>query len=179
MALKIQIIEPLLRSMQGALSSSGLGNLFGGGGITSSGAIAGAVGPTSVGGAPLVGLHDGGIVGAEATFSRYVHPSYFDGAPKYHTGGIAGDEVPIIAKRGEGVFTQGQMAAMGGAGKAPQFTVNIVEDSSRAGQTEQSSNDSGGIDFTSFVDTINARNIANQGSATSRTLAQRGRLPTR
>ena len=67
-------------------------------------------------------FHQGGIVGSEATFSRYVHPAYFDDAPKFHTGGIAGDEVPIIAKRGEGVFTQGQMAAMGGGGQQMNIT---------------------------------------------------------
>lgn len=58
-------------------------------------------------------FHTGGIVGAEGA-SRYVHPAYFDDAPRYHSGGIAGDEVPAILRRGEGVFTQGQMAAMGG-----------------------------------------------------------------
>ncbi|ALP53987.1 hypothetical protein Tel_13045 [Candidatus Tenderia electrophaga] len=58
--------------------------------------------------------HTGGIVGSENSGSRMVSPALFAGAPRYHTGGIAGDEVPIIAKRGEGVFTQGQMRAMGG-----------------------------------------------------------------
>lgn len=119
MIIKISIVQPLMAAFQNTVNSTGIfGSLFGfSGAVNANGSIAGALGPTSVGGAPLVGLHGGGIVGSEATFSRYVHPAYFDNAPKFHTGGIAGDEVPIIAKKGEGVFTPGQMAAMGGGGQ--------------------------------------------------------------
>lgn len=62
-----------------------------------------------------VGHHAGGIVGSEPTFMRVVNPAIFAGAGKFHTGGIAGDEVPAILKRGEGVFTEGQMKALGGS----------------------------------------------------------------
>ncbi|MCK1503129.1 hypothetical protein [Bradyrhizobium sp. 188] len=129
--IKIMIVGPLMQSLQSGANSLGIGNLFGSGytGLNANGSIAGAVGATSVGGAPLVGLHAGGIVGSEATFHRYVHPAHFDDASRFHTGGIAGDEVPIIARKGEGVFTQGQMAALGrgaGGGAAPQVTVNVV-----------------------------------------------------
>lgn len=122
MIIKLTIVQPLMRALQSAASPFFPGiNPIAPGGV-----VPGAIGPTSVGGAPLVGLHAGGIVGSEATFSRYVHPAYFDDAPRFHTGGIAGDEVPIIAKRGEGVFTPGQMAAMGGGGggSAPNITIN-------------------------------------------------------
>lgn len=136
MIVKLLIVQPLMQSLQGTLGGSTagggigglgfLGSLFGGApSVTASGAIAGAIGPTSVGGAPLVGLHSGGIVGSEATFTRYVHPAYFDDAPRMHTGGIAGDEVPIIAKKGEGVFTPGQMRALGG-GAVTIGDTNIV-----------------------------------------------------
>lgn len=129
MIIKLMIVGPLMRSLQGGLSGSlGLGSLLGGGAasVTAAGSIAGAFGPTSVGGVPLVGLHSGGIVGSEATFKRYVNPAYFDDAPRFHTGGIAGDEVPIIAKRGEGVFTPGQMAALGGGGSVSVGDTSIV-----------------------------------------------------
>lgn len=69
-------------------------------------------------------LHSGGIVGAGSSFGRMVNPGVFNGAPRFHTGGIAGDEVPIIAKRGEGVFTPAQMRALGGRGGA---TVNVTQ----------------------------------------------------
>ena len=62
-----------------------------------------------------VGHHAGGIVGSEPTFMRAVNPAIFAGADRFHTGGIAGDEVPAILKRGEGVFTEGQMKALGGS----------------------------------------------------------------
>jgi hypothetical protein len=55
---------------------------------------------------------------------RDVHPSVFSGAHRFHSGGIAGDEVPIIARKGEGVFTPGQMAALGGG--AGSVTVNVI-----------------------------------------------------
>ncbi len=59
--------------------------------------------------------HTGGIVGMEGS-SRVVSPSVFANAPRFHTGGIAGYEVPTILKRGEGVFTEGQMKALGARG---------------------------------------------------------------
>jgi hypothetical protein len=121
MIIKITIVQPLMNALQSSIGgNSGILGLLGLGGATgavnANGSIVGAIGPTSVGGAPLVsGFHMGGIVGSEPTFNRYVHPSYFEDAPRFHTGGIAGDEIPIIAKKGEGVFTPGQMAAMGGS----------------------------------------------------------------
>jgi len=60
--------------------------------------------------------HTGGIVGAGEGGNKSVSPFVFAGAQRYHTGGIVGDEVPIIAKRKEGVFTEGQMKALGSAG---------------------------------------------------------------
>lgn len=96
-----------------AISSlfSNLGGVFGG----------------TFGGTGLPGFgglyHSGGIVGNDTVPGRYVHPAYFDDAPRYHSGGIAGDEVPIIAKRGEGVFTPAQMAALGRGGVS--VNVNI------------------------------------------------------
>lgn len=128
MIIKIMIVQPLMNSLQSAVGGDGgiLGLLgLGSGAVNANGSIAGAIGPTSVGGAPLVGLHSGGIVGSEATFTRYVHPAYFDHAPRFHTGGIAGDEVPIIARKGEGVFTPGQMAALGGGQSSQGVHVSV------------------------------------------------------
>lgn len=122
MIIKLLIVEPLMRSLQMGANALGFGDFSGA--VNANGSISGAVGPTSVGGAPLVGLHSGGIVGSEATFSRYVHPSHFDDAVRMHTGGIAGNEVPIIAEQGEGVFTRGQMAALGGSKSSPNITIN-------------------------------------------------------
>lgn len=69
------------------------------------------------------GVHSGGIAGREATFHRAVPESLFDGAPRLHSGGYIGPgEVPAILKRGEGVFTPEQMAALG-----PGTTVQIID----------------------------------------------------
>ena len=57
--------------------------------------------------------HTGGVIGTDTLSSRQISPNVFEGAPRYHTGGLVGDEIPIIAKRGETVFTKGQMDALG------------------------------------------------------------------
>jgi hypothetical protein len=105
------------------------------GGSSGTGSILGSIlgvftgSAVSSGGKLGIGMHSGGVVGTDATFTRYVHPAYFDSAPRFHDGGIAGDEVPIIAKAGEGVFTPAQMAALapaGAASVAPAPVVNIT-----------------------------------------------------
>lgn len=57
--------------------------------------------------------HTGGVIGTDTLSSRQISPDVFEGAPRYHTGGLVGDEIPIIAKRGETVFTKGQMDTLG------------------------------------------------------------------
>ena len=68
--------------------------------------------------------HSGGIVGSEGA-GRYVHPAVFADAPRLHTGGLAGSEVPAILKRGEGVFTEGQMKALG-MSRSQNIKVEVV-----------------------------------------------------
>jgi len=66
------------------------------------GAIASAVGS--------IVKHDGGLVADGAGPVRQVSPFVFVGAPRYHTGGIAGlapDEYPAILKKNEEVLTEG------------------------------------------------------------------------
>ena len=72
------------------------------------------------------GYHGGGVVGAEASFVRPVSAGVFAGAPRLHGGGIAGGEVPAILQRGEGVFTRGQMEALGRGGGGGGMRVRIV-----------------------------------------------------
>jgi hypothetical protein len=69
--------------------------------------------------------HTGGIVGADGPM-RAVHPGIFYGAPRFHEGGIVSGEVPIIAKQGEGIFTQNQMRALAPAGGENHVQVNVV-----------------------------------------------------
>jgi hypothetical protein len=70
--------------------------------------------------------HGGGIVGFEQAGFRDLSPAIFSGAPRLHGGGIAGDEMPAILQKGEGVFTRGQMAALGGGAGASEMRIEIV-----------------------------------------------------
>lgn len=80
--------------------------------------------------------HTGGIVGAGGGWGRSAPMASFIGAPKFHTGGIVGggklnlrkglnpSEVPIIAKKHEGVFTPEQMSYLGGTLNSQSVTIN-------------------------------------------------------
>lgn len=74
---------------------------------------------------PIATKHTGGIVGESVSQFRAVDPTVFAGAQRFHTGGIAGfapDEVPLIARRGEEVLTEGDprhRKNLGGASEAP------------------------------------------------------------
>lgn len=90
---------------QGTALGGIFGSLFGGG-----------VAPT----VPATVAHSGGVMGSIGT-SRSVPASMFAGAPRYHSGGTAGlspGEMPAILKKGEGVFTPQQMAALGGGNRS-------------------------------------------------------------
>ena len=92
--------------------------------------------------------HTGGVVGKEILMTRSVSPLVFTGAPKFHGGGIVGDEVPIIAKRGEGVFTREQMKALGSSGGANvNISVNVVNKASNEVKTSVTKSNHGGGKF--------------------------------
>lgn len=107
---RTQVVQPLLSGLSSGRLFSGL-----------SGMLSGWFGSK----------HTGGIVGANDAGTRSVSPLVFAGAPRFHTGGVVGDEVPIIAKRGEGVFTQEQMKALGQSSSAPKISFTVVN---RTGQ---------------------------------------------
>ena len=59
--------------------------------------------------------HQGGLVGRSGS-KRSVSAAAFIGAPRMHNGGIAGDEVPTILKKGELVLPKGFMPGGGSGG---------------------------------------------------------------
>ncbi|MEM8589898.1 MAG: hypothetical protein AAGG65_17700, partial [Pseudomonadota bacterium] len=71
----------------------GIGSLFGG---------------TPVGKTAKIGkgFHSGGLVSHGASLGRGLSPTVWLGAARYHFGGLAGDEVPAILRRGEEVLTR-------------------------------------------------------------------------
>ena len=86
--------------------------------------------------------HTGGIIGSSSLIPKVASAGIFSNAAKFHTGGIVDgllpSEVPIIAKKGEGVFTPEQMEAMGGFSQAQQFNVNSnITVNGSAGTPEQ------------------------------------------
>ena len=82
--LRIQIKKNISAPIAGALKAANISSWFG-------------------------AAHTGGVIGHDKLMKRAVNSSVFDAAPKFHGGGVVGNEVPIIAKRGETVFTPGQM----------------------------------------------------------------------
>jgi lambda family phage tail tape measure protein len=135
---------------QAAMSFFGGGFGLGGGGVANAAAGAGAA--NGLGAISVSGLvptrHTGGLM-SEGGPARRVPLALFTGAPKFHTGGIAGlaaGEVPAILKRREGVFTEGQMralapvsdvaAAAGAAARAGGALAVVVNDYSTRGGNE-------------------------------------------
>ena len=75
---------------------------------------------------PTAKAHTGGVIGGDNLSTKPVHPWVFQGASRFHRGGIVGNEVPIIAQKGEVIFTPGQMQLLGGAlHSKPHVNVSI------------------------------------------------------
>jgi len=114
-----KIMDPITKGAGDWLGSL-VGNMFSGGAgsISGNGSVQGNADY-------FWDLHSGGIVGAgEGSGLHLRNLALFAGAPKYHGGGLAGDEVPAVLKRGEGVFTPGQMKALGGGGNVRVEVIN-------------------------------------------------------
>jgi tape measure domain-containing protein len=67
-------------------------------------------------------FHSGGVVGSAGGQSRAVLPWMFIGAPRYHAGGLVGDEQAAILRKGEEVLTRDdpRHRANGGLGQGAQ-----------------------------------------------------------
>lgn len=123
--------------------------------------------------------HSGGVVGADNLASKAVNPAVFVGAPKFHSGGLVGDEVPIIAKRGETIFTKGQMQALGGElNRKTSVSVNVNVHNNASGTkayaTSNQDND-GNVSIDVIIDQIEStigKNIS-KGEGLSPILEQR------
>ena len=95
--------------------------------------------------------HTGGVVGVGGGWSRPTHVANFLGAPKYHTGGIVGktpfrhglspSEVPIIAKKGEGVFTPEQMKHLGATVNSSSISISAPVTVNATGGTQEQNAD--------------------------------------
>lgn len=115
-----KFVQTIQRMAAEAVAANILKALFGDMGKT--GQVGGLVGSFIT----SFGFHEGGLVGEPggASFTRAVPASLFANARRYHTGGIAGDEVPAILKKGELVLTKEQQRGMVAA-PAPAQPQNI------------------------------------------------------
>ena len=121
--------------------------------------------------------HSGGVIGKDTLSEKIVSPHIFSSAPKFHSGGLVGDEVPIIARRGEGIFTKGQMEALGsGMGMAPNVTVNVFNNATGTKARADMNKDSeGNLSLNIIVEQIESsltRNIT-RGEGIAPVLEQR------
>jgi lambda family phage tail tape measure protein len=78
-------------------------------------AIGTLMAPSAPASGPTMLAHSGGLVGVDQFATRSASAGLFANAPRFHGGGIVGNEVPIIAQKGEAIFTPGQLRALGGA----------------------------------------------------------------
>jgi len=111
----------------GKLLGSVFGSIFGGGGGGSY-ADAGTVVANVA--------HDGAIAGYSSR-TRRVPRSLFDNAPRLHSGGIAGDEVPAILKRGERVLNLNETRKYGQAGTSGPIQIKTSFEIHVTGTTDK------------------------------------------
>jgi len=125
-------------------------------------------------------MHTGGIVGKGQPKTRTVQSILFEDAPRFHEGGMLPGEMPAILKKGEGVFTPEQMAALGGGEATIINNVKVINNAPNTKTSQnENKNDSGGIDLEVMIDQINTKLISQPGSGTSRALGGMGVTPTR
>jgi hypothetical protein len=170
--LRIAIRMMILRALAGMGGGFGgaIGALFGGAGGSQFGGTAGL----GTGGSTVVGTaHTGGVVGSDAFPMRTMPAAMFDRAPRLHSG-LAPDEYPAVLQRGEGVFTRGQMAAMGGGG------LNVEIHNYTPAQVSTTQRPDGGIDvqIRDAVDKAMASN-ARPGTRFHAALANMGQVTAR
>ncbi len=97
-----QVTEPLAAGIGGAISK-----YFGTSTLPDATVSTGPFGGLDAGAIAAMELHGGGIVGLNGR-PRYIHPAYFEGARRMHSGGLAGDEVPAVLQVGEKVLKRGE-----------------------------------------------------------------------
>ncbi len=170
--IRMLIAMAIQRVMGAALGGGAAGGASGGaGGLIAglvsgamSGALSGGSGNSnfmSGGGSDRLVAHTGGIIGEDALPRRH---SIMD-APRYHTGGMAG-EVPAILQRGEGVFTPAQMRALG----RPQPMVVNVTNNARATVDVRQTEAGAQIDIADLIDRTTAGLAQTPGTRLNRAL---------
>jgi len=151
MIIKLLIVQPLMNAISG----------FIGGGPNLATAGVGATGPAL--GKFVVG-HSGGIVG-NLTETRYLHPAYFENAPRFaaglnaHAPGI--NEVAVLAHKGELIGWPDQMRrAFGGRDGDVNVKVVVENHGADVDVTDKKRNADGSVDIRMAVRSVMQEDIA-------------------
>ena len=106
----------ILSGIIGGLLSGGDGSNLPFGQMMQTATDASAEGAASVDASIAAGVfHAGGVAGRESNGFRSMPAGLFASAPRYH-GGLAGDEMPAVLRRGESVLTPEQMREVSSGG---------------------------------------------------------------
>ncbi len=111
MIIKVAVLGPMMKSLTGAFTG-------GGGGLLSF--LGGGAGASASGDAVFGTMHRGGVVGRDVTGYRFIHPAYFDDAPRLHAGTLRPDERAAILQTGEVVLSRQDASAARSAGTQSQ-----------------------------------------------------------
>ncbi|MDD9922334.1 MAG: hypothetical protein OXQ92_08680 [Boseongicola sp.] len=79
--------------------------------------------------------HSGGVIGVTPLAHRPVDPAVFENAPRFHSGGLVGGEVPVIAKQGEVIGWPDQLREAFGS----DVVVQVIDQRSNGTRPEVSS----------------------------------------
>jgi len=147
MILKQTLLNALGQGGPGSSITGGIASAVSGLFNSSVGSVAASAATSSTAGTvaeDVAGLfHSGGMAGYAGP-SRKVMASWFENAPRYHTGGVVGlnpNEVPAILQRGEEVLSKAdQRNRANGGGSSPQHiqVVNAIDHESVVRQGLQS-----------------------------------------
>ena len=117
--LRIMVQQLIIRTILTAASS--IGGAFGGSYSVEGGTGSGAVSGVNWGAQGMPTMHSGGVVPESSPI--------FTGQRRYHSGGTIDDEVNVVARRGEGIYTPEQIAQMKGKeGKGTKVDIVNVMD---------------------------------------------------
>ncbi len=149
------LFDGLLSSL-GSIFSSGSSGGSGGGFFDAIGSFFGSF------------FHQGGVVGAGVSRGRMVDPRAWIGAPRFHQGGIAGNEVAAILKRGEEVLTEDDPRHVkNGGGGGMAVKVELVNN----GTPQRASSSSTRFDGRQLIVQVVTEDMADNGPI-SRSIAE-------
>jgi len=164
------VINGLVNKALGGLAGGGLGNLFSFGSFAGSG-FGGSGAPLAVGSGRI-----GGMVGSLPQM-QYVHPAYYESAPRMRGGGfITDDGVPVVAHPGERILNAAETRAYNARSGGVVVNHTIINNAGVDVQTSERQNSDGSIDIETAIERKVNKTIGS--GAADRSLRRVGGAPT-